>query len=320
VVGSGRLMEEHCPCAGETLDKFLQPAILALLSEGSLHGYKLMRRLSGMPMFREQSPDATGLYRCLKEMERRGLVTSTKAQSKKGPVVRLFHVTPLGCACLLRWTNTLEKHKRALGALQARARRATRKNQRAGLLGSAMAFCVQEGAKRHEPAGRTSAVSDLEMGRPAVADELGETLTFQMGLYKAAVPKRLLYSKLHFWFDFLEGGGTRCGLTAYAMRLASDVFRIEWRVEPGHKITEGQVLGEIESVKAIAELYAPMNGTLLKVNAGVVADPSQLSLEPYRAWLLEFSGKPDSSLQAAEYVQFLTDEWERTSKLFKGQS
>ena len=312
-------MEEHCPCAGETLDRFLQPAILAVLSESSLHGYKLVRLLAGMPMFREQSPNATGLYRCLKEMERRGLITSTKAASKKGPVVRLYHVTPLGCACLLRWTNTLEKHRSALGSLLARARRATRRNRKAGRLGSPLALCVAEEAECRGVAGGASGVSHLEPGRIAVSDGAEEALTFQMGLYKAVVPKGLQYSKLHFWFDFPKGGGTKCGLTAYAVRLTSDIFRMEWRVKPGDKVVDGQVLGEIESVKAIAELYAPLNGTVLSVKAGLAADPSQVSLDHNGAWLLEFAGQPVGALQAAEYIQFLADEWEKTSKLFKGQ-
>jgi len=346
-------MEEHCPCAGATLDRFLQPAVLAVLSEQSLHGYKLVRLLAGMPMFRQQSPNATGLYRCLKDMERRGLITSTKAASKKGPVVRLYHVTPLGCACLLRWTNTLGTHRRALGALLGRARRATQKNQKAGLLSSPLASCAEEGrgnagrahpeaqspqrttlyshsalcasatlreeeAKHPGAAGSAGGASKPGIGRPAVADAPEGALIFQMGLYKAAVPKRLRYSRLHFWFDFPEGGGTRCGLTAYAVRLISDIFRIAWRVKAGDEVVEGQALGEMESVKAITEIYAPLNARVLGVNASVAADPSQVSLDPYGAWLLEFSGKPDTPLQAAEYVQFLTDEWEKTSKLFKG--
>ena len=160
----------------------------------------------------------------------------------------------------------------------------------------------------------------LKTGRPAVSDETEAVLTFQMGLYKAAVPQRLFYSKLHFWLDFPTGGGTKCGLTAYAVRLTSDIFRLEWWVKPGDKIAEGQALGEIESVKAIAELYAPMSGTVLNVNASLAADPTQVSLDPYGVWLLEISGQPAGTLQAAEYIQFLADEWEKTSKLFKGQS
>ncbi|MGD0089961.1 MAG: helix-turn-helix transcriptional regulator [Planctomycetota bacterium] len=306
------MMEEHCPCAGATLDKFLQPAVLAVLSERSLHGYRLMKFLAAMPMFSEQSPDATGLYRCLKEMERRGLIASTRAASEKGPAVRVYHATPLGRACLLRWTGTLEKHRRALGVLVARARRVARKNQQAGTFSPALT-CRSRSSGRL----RAGGVSGPEIGRRAVGDEPGGTMIFQMGLYKALVPKRLQYSKLHFWFDCPDGGGTKCGLTAYAVRLISDIFRLEWRVKPGDKVLDGQTLGEIESIKAVAELYAPMSGTVRSINTSVVADPSLVSVDPYAAWLLEFSGRPDAALQAVEYVQFLTNEWEKTSKLFR---
>jgi glycine cleavage system H protein len=312
-------MEEHCPCAGATLDKFLQPAVLAVLSEKSLHGYGLIRLLARMPLFREQTPDATGLYRCLKDMERRGLIASTRAASSKGPALRLFHATPLGRACLLRWTGTLEQHRRALGALVARARRVAAKDRKAGLLFPASACRAQTGpgAKRSRAAPSAGA---LEIGRPAVADEPQETLIFQMGLYKAVVPTRLLYSKLHFWFDCRDAARAKCGLTAYAVRLISDLFRVEWRVKPGDKMLEGQTLGEIESIKAVSELYAPMSGALLNINTSILADPSQVNTDPYAAWLLEFSGRPDAALPAAEYIRFLTNEWEKTSKLFKGQT
>jgi DNA-binding PadR family transcriptional regulator len=63
-----------CPCTGCNLDKFIQPAVLAVLAEGATHGYHVVQRLSEMPMFRGQVPDITGVYRFLKAMEDRGLV------------------------------------------------------------------------------------------------------------------------------------------------------------------------------------------------------------------------------------------------------
>jgi len=155
------------------------------------------------------------------------------------------------------------------------------------------------------------------MARPGVADISEEPLFFKMGMYKAAIPRRLLYSNIHFWFEAIAGDRTRCGLTAYAVRLLSDLFRIEWRVKPGDSICMGQVLGEVESTKAVAELCTPMAGSLSSVNAAALADPSQVNLDPYRAWLLEFSGRPENALTPEEYVAFLGTEWERTEKALR---
>ena len=131
-------------------------------------------------------------------------------------------------------------------------------------------------------------------------------------------PKDLKYSKDHEWAR-VQGDVAAVGITDYAQDSLGDIVYIELPSE-GMEFEAQDSIGTIESVKAVAELYAPMSGTVLNVNASLAADPSQVSLDPYGVWLLEISGKPEGTLQAAEYIQFLADEWEKTSKLFKGQS
>jgi glycine cleavage system H protein len=146
-----------------------------------------------------------------------------------------------------------------------------------------------------------------------------ERLTFEMGLYKATFPVDLHYSESHFWFHTLENGKTRCGLSAYAARLLSDLFRIEWKVYTGESIQVEQVLGEVESTKASSELYAPMNGVLSDINGAAVADPSLLTIDPYEHWLLEFDARPANAMDASAYAAFLAAGWEETVKMLKGQ-
>lgn len=149
-----------------------------------------------------------------------------------------------------------------------------------------------------------------------------EVIIFEMGLYQAALPVRLKYSDIHFWMDTFEtaaGPRTRLGLTAYAMRLLDDVFRLDWKVVPGQTVDEAEVLGEIESTKASSELYAPMAGKLSAVNKVVLEKPSLLGIEPYDHWLLEFEGQPGACLDAEGYRKFLAEGWEETQKLLKGQ-
>lgn len=147
----------------------------------------------------------------------------------------------------------------------------------------------------------------------------GEWLVFEMGLYKARFPTSLLYCRTHFWLQLLEGNRTRCGLTAYAARLLGDLFCIEWRVEPGTPVQDGQLLGQVESTKAAAELYSPMSGRLTAANPAVVGDPSLVSLDPYGAWLLELEGRPQHTLSPAGYVAFLAAGWDETRQRLKGQ-
>lgn len=143
-----------------------------------------------------------------------------------------------------------------------------------------------------------------------------------MGLYQAALPVRLGYSDIHFWFETREIDGqvrTRIGLTSYAMRLLDDVFRLEWKVSVGQQVEEAEALGEIESTKASSELYAPMAGKVYDINSAMVEKPGQIGVEPYSNWLLEFEGRPATSLNADQYRAFLAEGWDETQKLLKGQ-
>jgi len=106
-----------CPCTGHNLDKLLQPAILTLLAQHDLHGYVLVRQLAQMPVFQGQKPDTTGVYRTLRLMEKRGLLTSTWDTSESGPAKRLYRLTPDGRVCLVRWTKTLSLYREAIGEL-----------------------------------------------------------------------------------------------------------------------------------------------------------------------------------------------------------
>jgi DNA-binding PadR family transcriptional regulator len=114
-----------CPCSGATLDKLVQPAILAALTEGPIHGYRLAERINEMAGQFGEKPDVSGIYRFLKRMEAKGLVTSSWEAGAKGHAKRLFEITADGRACLARWTTTLETYLEAITALLKAAKAAT---------------------------------------------------------------------------------------------------------------------------------------------------------------------------------------------------
>jgi PadR family transcriptional regulator, regulatory protein PadR len=119
----------NCPCSGATLDRLVQPAILAALTEGDMHGYLLAERISTMPGLSDEKPDVSGIYRFLKKMEAAGLVTSSWDAGDKGHAKRLFGITPNGRACLTQWTATLENYLKTIAALLAETKAATRRKQ-----------------------------------------------------------------------------------------------------------------------------------------------------------------------------------------------
>ena len=73
-----------CPCSGGTLDKLVQPALLAALTEGPVHGYRLAERINEMTGQCGEKPDVSGIYRFLKKMEAAGLVTSEWETGRQG--------------------------------------------------------------------------------------------------------------------------------------------------------------------------------------------------------------------------------------------
>ncbi len=89
---------------------FLQPAVLALLSRGPTHGYQLLTSLVEEG-FLPRQPDIGHLYRVLRGMEARGLVTSEWVQESVGPLKRVYTITEQGRDALRAWVKELQSLK-----------------------------------------------------------------------------------------------------------------------------------------------------------------------------------------------------------------
>jgi DNA-binding PadR family transcriptional regulator len=116
---------DECPCTGRNLDRLIQPAVLTVLSQRPVHGYRIVQGLSRMPLFRGRRPDAAGVYRFLKALEDRGLVSSAWDLSGAGPAKRRFKLLPKGAECLARWLTTLEEYREQVSQLIHSLRQAT---------------------------------------------------------------------------------------------------------------------------------------------------------------------------------------------------
>jgi PadR family transcriptional regulator, regulatory protein PadR len=117
---------QNCPCTGGTLDKLVQPAILAVLSRGPSHGYQIAEEISKMPNSCGGRPDTSGIYRFLKNMEKNGMVSSSWETPTTGHAKRLFEITADGEACLARWAETLEQYLATITALLEATRKAAK--------------------------------------------------------------------------------------------------------------------------------------------------------------------------------------------------
>ncbi len=97
----------------------------------------------------------------------------------------------------------------------------------------------------------------------------------------------LKYSEDHEWIR-VEGNIVILGITDYAQNSLSDIVYVELP-EVGTIVEAGEEVGNIESVKAVAELYTPVAGEVVKVNKGLENEPELVNTDPYDdGWIMEF--------------------------------
>ena len=108
-------------------------------------------------------------------------------------------------------------------------------------------------------------------------------------------PKNLRYAKTHEWAS-VEGDTVTVGVSQFAVDLLTDITHVELP-KVGRAVTAGAAIGEIESVKAVSDLYAPVEGTISAVNSDAAANPGLVTAEPYgQGWLFKITTKPGASL------------------------
>ena len=100
-----------------------------------------------------------------------------------------------------------------------------------------------------------------------------------------SVPVDLRYTAEHEWVRF-EGDLATVGVTAFATSALGDVVYVQ-PPAVGDSVIAGEVCGEIESTKAVSDLYAPVTGEVVEVNDAAVSNPSLLNSDPFGAgWLI----------------------------------
>jgi len=104
-------------------------------------------------------------------------------------------------------------------------------------------------------------------------------------------PKDLRYAKTHEWVRE-DGLDYVVGLTRFAVDHLTDITYIELP-KFGSVVAQGQGMGEVESVKAVSDIYAPVSGTVVAVNESLAGDASIISRDPYgEGWLVRIRPNP----------------------------
>ncbi|MDX9889034.1 MAG: glycine cleavage system protein GcvH [Anaerovoracaceae bacterium] len=99
------------------------------------------------------------------------------------------------------------------------------------------------------------------------------------------IKKELKYTKSHEWVK-VDGDKALIGITDFAQSHMGDIVFLDLPKD-GDELTVGGLLGVVESVKAAADVYSPLSGTVDETNTKIVDDPSQINRAPYESWFVK---------------------------------
>src|SRR5215469_6502074 len=131
-----------------------------------------------------------------------------------------------------------------------------------------------------------------------------------------AYPTKFRYTKEHEWIE-TTGDSAKIGITDYAQHELGDVVFVELTAV-GAKLTAGKSFSSVESVKAVSEIYAPVNGEVLEANGELQNKPETINSDPHGAgWLVKIKlanpAEVNALMDAAAYEAFVAEKQKEAS-------
>ena len=124
-------------------------------------------------------------------------------------------------------------------------------------------------------------------------------------------PDNLKYTKSHEWVRTEADGTLAVGITFHAQEQLGDIVFVQ-NPEAGRRVRQGEECAVIESVKAAADIYAPVSGEVVAANQEVAASPERVNRDPYGAWLFRLKPLNPAELagllDAAAYAKLAASE------------
>lgn len=119
-------------------------------------------------------------------------------------------------------------------------------------------------------------------------------------------PEDLKYTKSHEWVKMLDEETALVGLSDYAQDALGDLVFVNLP-EQGDEVTEGESFADVESVKAVSDVYSPVTGTVAEVNEGLLDAPESINEAPYDAWFMKVEKISGTAafMSAAEYQEYI---------------
>lgn len=124
----------------------------------------------------------------------------------------------------------------------------------------------------------------------------------------SSIPPALRYTPDHEWLQ-AAGANWRVGITQFAVDQLGDITLVDLP-NVGDLVTKGQRFGTVESVKSVSDLYAPVSGHVMAVNATLKDSPEHVNAEPYgKGWMIELEPTEkvelDELMSADDYTKHI---------------
>ncbi len=123
-------------------------------------------------------------------------------------------------------------------------------------------------------------------------------------------PTDYKYTKEHEWIK-ADGKNATVGITHHAQESLGDIVFVDLP-KVGSEVNAGKAFGSVESVKAVSDLYAPVSGTVMDLNADLATAPEKINKDAHSAWMIKVTLKDpaelNSLLSAADYEKFVAEE------------
>jgi glycine cleavage system H protein len=131
-------------------------------------------------------------------------------------------------------------------------------------------------------------------------------------------PSEYKYTSEHEWICSESRNKGKVGLADYAQSQLGDIVFLDLPA-PGTQVEQGKKMGEVESVKAVSDIFAPVSGQVLEINQTVIDEPGLVNKDPYGAgWLvrLELSepSELDALMDSEKYEKFVAELSEQGSE------
>ena len=111
-------------------------------------------------------------------------------------------------------------------------------------------------------------------------------------------PDDVKYTKDHEWIKIVEGNTALIGITEFAQQELGDIVYVDISTV-GASLAEGEIFGTVEAVKTVSDLFLPIAGTVLEINAGLEKQPELVNSDPYgEGWIYKLSGVAPEAVAA----------------------